>query len=58
MSEKYHDRFSKAEEESGEKSAFVCESCDKKYSRKTAEEKGKSCCGRTMRELLKESFGP
>jgi len=58
MSKQYHDRFSNAEDELSEKSAFVCESCNKKYSRKAAEKQDKSCCGRTLTELLQESFGP
>lgn len=58
MTEKYHDRFSQAEEEQQEKSAFVCVSCNEKYPKKEAEKKEMSCCGRTLRELTQESFGP
>lgn len=58
MSEEYKDRFSKAEREQEDKSAFVCETCNTRYDKKTAEEKGHNCCGRTMKELLQESYGP
>ena len=58
MSKEYHDRFSEATEELQNKSAFFCESCNKKYAHKEAKEKGNTCCGRTMKELVEESFGP
>jgi transcription initiation factor IIE alpha subunit len=58
MSKEYHDRFSEATEELQNKSAFFCESCNKKYDHKEAKEKGNTCCGRTMKELVEESFGP
>lgn len=58
MSEEYKDRFSNAEKEQQDKSAFVCESCNTKYDKKAAEDKDYNCCGRTMKELLQESFGP
>jgi transcription initiation factor IIE alpha subunit len=58
MSDKYKDRFSNAERELSEKSAFVCESCNTKYSKSDAEKKGTTCCGRTMTELLQQGFGP
>jgi len=58
MSDEYKDRFSKAESELSEKSAFVCVSCKTKYSKTDADKKGLECCGRTMTELLQESFGP
>jgi PHP family Zn ribbon phosphoesterase len=58
MAEKYHDRFSEAEEELSEKSAFTCTSCNKKYHKKDAEKKDMQCCGKTMKELIEESFGP
>ncbi|HKJ04591.1 MAG TPA: hypothetical protein VJ974_03255 [Geopsychrobacteraceae bacterium] len=58
MSKKYADRFSEAEKELKEKSAFVCESCNTKYSKKEVEEKNNICCGRTVTELLQEGFGP
>lgn len=31
MTTQYHDRFSEAEKELPEKSAFICKICDKKY---------------------------
>ena len=58
MGEKYHDRFSKATEELPEKNAFICHSCDTKYSQNEAKSKTMSCCGRTLTELLRESVGP
>jgi len=58
MSEEYKDRFSTAEKELEDKSAFICETCNTKYDKKSAEGKGHSCCGRTMKELLQESYGP
>jgi hypothetical protein len=51
MSKEYSDRFSEAEKELQEKSAFVCESCNKKFNKKAAEKQGMSCCGRTITEL-------
>ncbi len=58
MAEEYKDRFSKADKEQQEKSAFICESCKTEYSKKDAEKKGQSCCGRSMKELVQEGFGP
>ncbi len=58
MAAKYTDRFSDAETELSEKSAFVCESCNKKYKKDEAKKQGMSCCGRTMKQLAQESFGP
>ena len=37
MSKEYHDRFSAAEEELSEKSAFICESCNKTYRQEDVE---------------------
>lgn len=58
MSDTYKDRFSDAEKELSEKSAFKCESCNTKYTPADAKQKGHTCCGRTMSELLQEGFGP
>ncbi|AMV72326.1 hypothetical protein DBW_1974 [Desulfuromonas sp. DDH964] len=58
MTKQYHDRFSKAVEELPEKNAFICHTCDTKYSDKEAKSKMMSCCGRTLTELLRESVGP
>lgn len=58
MTKQYQDRFSEAEKELQDKSAYICESCNKKYPKKEAKEKGYNCCGRTMKELLQEGFGP
>jgi transcription initiation factor IIE alpha subunit len=58
MSEQYKDKFSKASAELSEKSAFICKSCDTKYSKKEAHEKANTCCGRTLTELQQEGFGP
>jgi hypothetical protein len=58
MADNYKDRFTQAEKELSEKSAFKCESCNAEYTRVDAEKKGNSCCGRTMIELLQEGFGP
>lgn len=58
MTSEYRDKFSESEKELSEKSAFVCDSCKTKYSRSEAKEKENTCCGRTMKELLQEGFGP
>lgn len=58
MSKEYKDQFSEADKEQQDKSAFICESCKTKYSKKDADEKGMSCCGRSMKELVEEGFGP
>ena len=58
MSKKYVDRFSEAEKELKEKSAFECVSCKTKYSKKEVDQKGNTCCGRTITELHQEGFGP
>jgi predicted metal-binding protein len=55
MSDQYHDRFSKASKELSEKSAFICESCNKKYQKKEAEKKDMACCGRSLKELHQEA---
>lgn len=53
----YKDRFSEAVKEQQDKSAFICETCQAEYNRQDAQRKGNTCCGRTMKELLQESFG-
>jgi len=58
MSGEYKDRFSEAEKEQQEKSAFYCESCNKKFGKTEAKKKDMLCCDRTLTELLEESFGP
>jgi hypothetical protein len=58
MATKYTDRFTDAEKELQEKSAFACETCKKTYNKQDAEQQDMSCCGRTLKELLRESFGP
>lgn len=58
MSDQYKDKFSDASKELKDKSGFVCESCKKTYSKEDAEKQGNSCCGRTMKELEQEGFGP
>jgi len=58
MSSEYKDRFSEAEKEQQEKSAFYCESCNKKFGKTAAEKKDMLCCGRTLTELMEQSFGP
>ena len=58
MTKQYHDRFSNAEKELSDRSAFICESCDRTYDREEVEQAEMSCCGRTLKELLQESFGP
>jgi hypothetical protein len=55
MSSEYKDRFTEAEKELAEKSAFICESCNKEYGRKDAEDVRMACCGKTLRELKKEA---
>lgn len=54
----YKDRFSDAEKEQQDKSAFVCESCNTKYSKKDAVEKGDTCCDQPLKEIKKQGFGP
>ena len=58
MSDQYKDRFSDATDELTEQSAYVCKSCNKKYKREDAAKQDMSCCGRTLTELVQESFGP
>ena len=58
MTKEYHDKFSQASKELQEKSGFVCENCKTKYSREGAKKQGNTCCGRTMKELIEEGFGP
>jgi hypothetical protein len=58
MSEQYRDRFSNVTKELEEKAAYICRSCNKLYSIEDAEDNRLSCCGRTMTELVSESFGP
>ncbi len=58
MAKEYKDRFSEAEKELQDKNAFVCLSCNKKYPKKEAAKHEHSCCGRTMKELIEEGFGP
>lgn len=54
----YKDNFSEATKEQQNKSAFICESCKTEYNQEDAQKKGNTCCGRTMKELLQEGFGP
>ena len=58
MSTEYKDRFTEAEKELEEKSAFICETCEKTYNKENAVKHDLTCCGRTMKELVQESFGP
>ena len=58
MSTKYSDRFSDATKELREKSGFVCETCNKTYSKDEAVKKEMACCNRTLKEFVQESFGP
>lgn len=58
MSTNYKDKFSEASEELQDKSGFVCETCKTTYHKKDAVKKDMSCCGRTLKELVQESFGP
>ena len=58
MSEEYKDRFSDAAENQQEKSAFICQSCKKRYDREGAKKSEMTCCGRTLTELMQEGFGP
>ncbi len=57
-SDSYHDQFSEAEKELQDRSAFVCISCEKTYKKHEAEKQDKTCCGRTLKEMTRESFGP
>ena len=58
MAEQYSDRFTDASREVSEKSGFVCENCNKTYPREEAVKQRMTCCNRTLKELVKESFGP
>ena len=58
MTKQYTDKFSEAEKEQQDKSAFICTSCNKKYPHHEATKREMNCCGRSLKELLKESFGP
>ncbi len=58
MSTTYKDKFSEASEELQTKSGFVCEICKTTYHKEDAVKKDMSCCGRTLKELVQESFGP
>jgi predicted metal-binding protein len=58
MSTKYSDRFTEASNELQDKNAFVCETCKKTYFKDEAVKREMTCCNRTMKELLQESFGP
>ncbi len=58
MSEKYSDKFTEATEELQQKSGFICESCKTTYSKDKAVKQDMTCCNRTMKELMQESFGP
>ena len=58
MSEEYKDKFTEASKDLQDKSGYVCKTCDTKYSKKEAQEKANTCCGRSLTELLQEGFGP
>lgn len=58
MATKYSDRFSEATKKLQRKSGFVCETCNKTYSKDEAVTKEMACCDRTLKELMQESFGP
>ena len=58
MSKEYHDRFTEASEDLEKRSGFICESCKKTYVKEKAVKKDMTCCNRTMKELVQESFGP
>lgn len=53
MSKEYHDRFSAAEEELSEKSAFICESCNKTYRKDEAKTHNQTCCGKPLKKIDK-----
>lgn len=54
----YTDRFSEATENLEEQSGFICETCKETYIRSEAIKKDMTCCNRTLKELVQESFGP
>ena len=58
MSKEYTDRFSEASKKQPGQSAFVCESCQKEYTREEAEKQLNTCCDRSLKELYQEGFGP
>jgi transcription initiation factor IIE alpha subunit len=51
MTTQYKDRFSEAEKELSEKSAFICESCKTKYGKDEARKRNMNCCGKTLSEV-------
>ena len=57
MSE-YKDKFTEAEKEQQEKSAFKCETCNKEYPKAEAEKHKMTCCERSVTERVREGFGP
>lgn len=58
MTDQYHDKFTESSKELQEKSGFVCETCKTKYHKEEAVKRDMTCCNRTMKELVQESFGP
>ena len=58
MPDEYKDRFTEAAKEQQAKSAFICESCKKTYTKEEAVKHDLTCCGRTLKELVQEGFGP
>ena len=58
MTKQYTDKFSEAEREQQDKSAFICESCNKRYPKNEAEKREMSCCGEPLTPPLKKSFDP
>lgn len=55
MSKQYTDRFSEAEKELSDKSAFICESCNKKYDKEEALRQYKDRFTEAERELSEKS---
>ncbi len=55
MSKQYTDRFSEAEKELSEKSAFICESCNTKYDKEEALRQYKDRFTEAEKELSEKS---
>jgi hypothetical protein len=55
-STEYKDRFTQAEWEQQDKSAFICETCNTRFDKKAARNRNMVCCGQTLKEAIQSSF--
>ena len=58
MTEKKQPESTEKGNTSEQPAAFICDTCNKRYPRKEAADHQHTCCGRTMREIVAEGFGP